>query len=69
MKDLAEKIIGIPGKRITPKYDPSKPVGVLRRLPDLTRAEKVLGWRPKTKLSDGLAKTYEWAERSIASWS
>ena len=69
IKALAERIIDISGKRITPKYDTTKPVGVLRRLPDLTRAEKVLGWRPKTQLADGLAKTYEWAERSIASWS
>ena len=69
IKGLAERIIGISGKRITPKYDTTKPVGVLRRLPDLTRAEKTLGWRPKTKLADGLAKTYEWAELRIASWS
>ena len=69
VKALAEKVIGISGKRITPKYDTTKPVGVLRRLPDLSRAEKVLGWRPKTKLADGLAKTYEWAERRIATWS
>jgi nucleoside-diphosphate-sugar epimerase len=69
IKALAETIIGISGKRITPKYDTTEPVGVLRRLPDLSRAEKVLGWKPKTKLADGLAKTYEWAERRIATWS
>ena len=69
VRALAEMVIDISGKRIAPKYDTTKPVGVLRRLPDLTRAEKTLGWRPKTKLADGLAKTYEWAERSIASWS
>ena len=69
IKDLAETIIGISGKRITPKYDTTKPVGVLRRLPDLTRAEKTLGWRPKTKLADGLAKTYEWAEHRLSSRS
>ena len=67
IKDLAEKVIGISGKQIAPKYDTTKPVGVLRRLPDLSRAEKTLGWRPKTKLADGLAKTYEWAERRMAS--
>ncbi len=68
IKALAERIIGISGKRITPKYDTTKPVGVLRRLPDLSRTEKTLGWRPKTQLADGLAKTYEWAERRIATW-
>ena len=69
VKALAEGVIGISGKRITPKYDTTKPVGVLRRLPDRSRAEKTLGWRPKTRLSDGLAKTCEWAERRTASWS
>ena len=69
IKGLAEKVIGISGKHITPKYDKTKPVGVLRRLPDISRAEKTLGWKPKTKLADGLAKTYEWAERRIATWS
>ena len=68
IKDLAEKIIDISGKRIAPKYDTTKPVGVLRRLPDLSRAETTLGWMPKTRLADGLAKTYEWAERRIATW-
>ena len=68
VKDLAEGVIDISGKRITPKYDTAKPVGVLRRLPDLSRAERTLGWKPKTKLADGLAKTYEWAERRIATW-
>ena len=58
---------GMPTPRpISPKYDPAKPVGVLRRLLNLTRAEKTLGWKPKTKLADGLAKKYEWAERRIA---
>ncbi len=32
-------------------------------------AERTLGWKPKTKLADGLAKAHEWAERRIATWS
>lgn len=67
VKDLAEMIIGISGKRISPKYDRTMPVGVLSRLPDLGRVEKILGWKPKTKLADGLGKTYEWAARSLSS--
>ncbi|MDG7026703.1 MAG: NAD-dependent epimerase/dehydratase family protein [Nitrososphaerota archaeon] len=66
VKDLAEKIIDISGKRITPKYDTTKPVGVLRRLPDLSRAEKTRGWKSRTDTAYGLARTSEWAERRLA---
>ena len=66
IKELAEMIIEISGKKITPRYDTTKPTGVLSRLPDLTKAEKTLGWKPKTKLIDGLTRTYEWAEQRLS---
>ena len=34
----------------------------LRRCPNLDKARKELGYEPKTKLLDGLKKTYEWAQ-------
>ena len=37
-----------------PKDDP------VRRQPDITLAEKHLGWRPATSLREGLTKTIEW---------
>jgi dTDP-glucose 4,6-dehydratase len=30
------------------------------RRPDITKAKKVLGWQPTTRLEDGLRKTLEW---------
>jgi dTDP-glucose 4,6-dehydratase len=30
------------------------------RCPDISKAKKELGWRPKVKLKDGLSKTVEW---------
>ncbi|MFE5245515.1 MULTISPECIES: NAD-dependent epimerase/dehydratase family protein [unclassified Streptomyces] len=35
-----------------------------RRVPDNTKAGKVLDWRPETSLRDGLARTIEWARAS-----
>ncbi len=35
-----------------------------RRVPDNTKAARVLGWRPRTSLRDGLIKTIEWARAS-----
>jgi GDP-L-fucose synthase len=45
-------------------WDTSKPDGQPRRCLDVTRAERVLGFRARTTLEDGLAKTIEWYERA-----
>ncbi len=37
-----------------PKDDPK------RRYPDITKANRLLGWMPKTDLEEGLRKTIEW---------
>ena len=34
------------------------------RCPDISRAEKVLKWKPKVQLNEGLAKTIEWFKMS-----
>ena len=41
-------------------YEKDKPVGVLSRALDNSRAEDLLGWKPKYTLKEGLAKTIEW---------
>jgi len=63
--ELADIIIEISGKKLTKKYDPSKPVGVRSRNADLTLLEQVLGWRPKVSYREGLEKTYRWIEERV----
>jgi len=48
-------------------FDTSKPTMIPIRLGDTTKAEKVLGFKPKTELWEGLRKTIEWyrASRNI----
>jgi GDP-D-mannose 3', 5'-epimerase len=65
VKELAERIVRISGKNINMKFDTSKPSGALSRAPNLERIESVLGWTPKTPLSEGLGETYEWAKRRL----
>ena len=58
IKELASKIkeiIGYQGELI---FDATKPDGTPRKLLDIKKLSK-LGWRYKTKLSDGLKITYE----------
>jgi GDP-L-fucose synthase len=57
--DVAElicEIVGFAGKIV---YDSTKPDGTPRKLLDTTRINR-LGWSPRIKLVDGLAKTYQW---------
>ena len=61
IKEVAEKIFEIMKWR--PKrvlFDTSKPVGVMSRALDISRAKELLGWRPKFTLEDGLRKTIQW---------
>ena len=57
--DLAETIKNIIGFSGSIKWDSSKPDGTLRKLLDVGKVNS-LGWQAKTKLSEGIKKTYEW---------
>ena len=63
--ELAKLIIGLSGKDVPLKFDPSKPSGALNRMPDLTKVRETLRWRPTTPFSEGLAKTFDWAVKRV----
>ena len=42
------------------KHDLSKPQGVASRAADLSRAQKVLNWKPKISYEEGFKKTVDW---------
>ncbi|MDR6102839.1 GDP-L-fucose synthase [Agrobacterium larrymoorei] len=52
----AAEVIGFEGSFV---HDLSKPVGMARKLLDVTRQTE-LGWVPRTKLHDGIRKTYDY---------
>ncbi len=60
--NLAKLIVDMTGSKSNiifhqlPKDDPK------RRRPDITKARKILGWKPKTSLEQGLTKTIEWLQ-------
>ncbi len=62
---LADMIIGISGKRLKKRYDPSKPQGVRGRNADLTLIRKVLGWEPHIDYEEGLKRTYRWIQTQV----
>ncbi|MDO8592393.1 MAG: GDP-mannose 4,6-dehydratase [bacterium] len=61
MEKLAEKMFEAAGWKPKKIISQPSPAGsVKRRLADITKIKKLIGWRPETKLADGLKKTFEW---------
>lgn len=63
--EIAETVVRISGKDITPFFDTSKPEGDKARSADYSKAKEILGWEPKVKLEDGLRQQYEWIKDRI----
>ncbi len=43
-----------------PKYEPERPGEIARNYSDVSKAGKMLGYKPEVMLDDGLKKTVEW---------
>lgn len=67
IREIAETVVKISGKDITPFYDTTKPEGDKARSADWSKAKEILGWKPKVCLEDGLRQQYEWIKRDIES--
>lgn len=61
IKDLVFLIAGLARrKNIKVIFDPNKPMGQPRRALDTTKAKKLLGFKPKVPLEEGLKRTIQW---------
>ncbi|HEV8184628.1 MAG TPA: GDP-L-fucose synthase [Chthoniobacterales bacterium] len=59
IRELVELICDVVGFRGEITFDSTKPDGTPRKLLDVSRLT-ALGWKPKTSLREGIARTYEW---------
>jgi nucleoside-diphosphate-sugar epimerase len=60
--ELADIIIKISGKKLSKKYDLTKPQGVRGRNSDNTLQRQILNWSPQISLEKGIERTYRWIE-------
>jgi UDP-glucuronate decarboxylase len=60
--ELAEQVIAMTGSHSTIVRRPLPADDPVQRCPDITQAEAVLGWQPRTELKDGLARTIAYFE-------
>jgi UDP-glucuronate decarboxylase len=64
IRQLAEEIAGLCGSEVKIKYCPLPQDDPRQRRPDISRAERLLGWSPRIPLREGLQKTIAYfAER------
>lgn len=61
IKQIAEVIAkNVPNGPVKIAWDKSKPKGDAKRLMDIKRAKKLLGFKPKYSLAKGIKETIEW---------
>lgn len=57
IRELAEKVIEMTGSKSEIVYHPLPSDDPMQRRPDITLAQKDLGWHPQVNLDDGLGRT------------
>jgi nucleoside-diphosphate-sugar epimerase len=65
INELVDIVAKIAGKKISKRYDLTKPQGVRGRNSDNTRLREVLNWEPAISLEEGLEQTYRWIASQV----
>jgi dTDP-glucose 4,6-dehydratase len=60
VRQLAEIIVEMTGSNSRINFSPLPEDDPLQRCPDVSKAERLLGWSPKVELREGLRRTIEW---------
>lgn len=60
LKDFAEEILELTGKKVKIIYKPLPVDDPKQRQPDITRAKQLLNWEPTVSRKEGLRVTYEY---------
>jgi nucleoside-diphosphate-sugar epimerase len=63
INDLVALLERVSGRTISPRHLPFAGAGTDRRLPDVQRAERLLGLSPSVTFEEGVRRTYEWYAR------
>ncbi len=65
LNDLAAALLKVMGSDLQPEYGPERNVNpVARRLADIRKAERLLGFRSTVDLEEGLGRLVEWWQHS-----
>lgn len=61
LNELAEALMRVMGKKLTPEYGPERKVNAVpRRLASTEKAKRLLGWEAQVGLDEGLERLVAW---------
>ncbi len=63
MLELAELVLEVTGATAELVFEPIPDDDPRQRRPDISLAERVLGWHPRVDLREGLTRTHDWYRR------
>jgi len=63
ISDLSKLVIELCRKKMKPVFDEERPHEIMHRLADITKMKKVLGYKPRYELKDGLRETMGWYKK------
>ena len=63
MLELAEVVLEVTGAQVDVVFEPLPADDPKQRRPDISLAERLLGWHPAVDLREGLALTHDWYRR------
>lgn len=63
--DFARKINDLTDNPAGIVYEPLPPDDPTRRCPDITKAQRLLGWEPRVGLEEGMEKTIAWFQQQL----
>lgn len=66
MRELAEKVIALTGSSSSLVHYPLPPDDPRQRRPDISKADRILDWKPKVALEEGLTKTISYFEQRLS---
>ncbi|MDH5751419.1 MAG: SDR family oxidoreductase [Deltaproteobacteria bacterium] len=66
MLELADKVIGLTGTKSVVRFDPLPQDDPRQRKPDISLAERELGWKPQEPLQEGLVKTVDYFRKLLS---
>ena len=65
IRELSQLVVKAVGFEGTVEFDASKPDGTMRKLIDVSKLHS-LGWTHKMEIEDGVAKLFEWYNKSLS---
>jgi dTDP-glucose 4,6-dehydratase len=65
VRELADIVIGLTGSGSEIVHEPLPQDDPAQRRPDITLAQRALGWTPRVELPEGLARTADWFRTAL----